>query len=162
MSNVKTFLRALEKTGYPNPDVINIARMIGYDIDNFLRDLKGQIGEKGLIDFCDKAIEKITGEKGLKVDLDGPNGDEYVYVHVYPIYYDEGESEVDIISKSKWGESRVLSTNEDGKEEYLTIQEVIDNADMGEWGELDDLIDTIKGNAYNKIYSNCGFGIWWE
>lgn len=162
MEKLKLFLRILNENGYPNPDVVDFAKMIDYDLDNFLSDLKEEIGEEGVINFCEKAIEKMTGEKGLRVNLDGPNGDEYVYIHIYPIYYDRNESETDVISKYKWGNSHILGTTEDGDVEYMTIQEVIDNTDMGGWSDLDDLMDTIKGNAYNKIYTNCGFGIWWE
>lgn len=160
--DVLTFLKILTKMGYPNPSTVAIANSIDYDIDNFLLDLKRQMGEKGVADFCERAIQKLTGKKGLKVNLDGPNGDEYVYVHIYPIYYHEDESPNDIISRYSWGDSKVLGTDENGKEVYMTIQEIIDNTDMGGWAELDDLLDTIRGNAYNKVYQNCGFGIWWE
>lgn len=161
MEKLKLFLKILNQNGYPNPDTLDYANMIGYDIENFLPDLKNEIGEDGVLDFCDKAIHKMTGDKGLKVELFGPNGDEYVYTHIYPIFYDDNESETDVVSNYKWGESKILSTDEEGKEKYLTIEEIIEDTDMGSWSDLDDLMDTIKGNAYNKIYRNCGFGIWW-
>lgn len=162
MSEVNYFLKVLSKEGYPNPDVKSIAAMMDYNIELFLLDLKEEIGEEGVVDFCEKAIEKLTGREGLRVDLDGPNGDEYCYVHIYPIYYHEDESENDVISKHGWGDSKILSTNEEGEGEYMTIQEVIDNTDMGGWSDLDELLDHIKEKAYNKVYQNCGFGIWWE
>lgn len=162
MSEVTTFLKILKKEGYPNPNIQSIAKMIGYNSDYFLLDLKKEIGEQGVTDFCEKAIEKLTGKEGLRVDLDGPNGDEYVYIHIYPIFYDEDESENDIISNHGWGDSHLLGTNEDGVEQYMTIQELIDNTGMGEWSELDELLDHIKTKAYNKVYDNCGFGIWWQ
>ena len=160
--DVKNFLKILKKVGYPSPNTVSVARAVGYDLENFLKDLEQEIGEKGVMDFCDKALEKLTGKDGLRVDLAGPNGDEFVNVHIFPIYYDENESKYDVISRYKWGKSNVMGINEDGDVEYMTIEEVIDNTGMGEWSELDDLIDTIKGNAYNKVYNNCGFGIWWE
>ena len=160
--NTTQFLKVLQKVGYPNPDIYSIAKAVNYNLDEFLYGLRASIGEQGVLDFCEKAIYKMTGDEGLKVHLDGPNGDEYVYVHIYPLFYDEDESENDIICNSAWGKSRILNTNEDGIEQYFTIEEIIDNADMGDWSELDDLIDTIKGNAYNKIHRNCGFGIWWQ
>ncbi len=33
--------------------------MVDYNLENFLVDLKEEIGEDGVKDFCDKAIEKI-------------------------------------------------------------------------------------------------------
>jgi len=163
MSDVNYFLRILEKEGYPNPSVESIAKAMGYNLDDFLFDLKEEIGEKGVTDFCDKAIAKLSGEKGIRVNLDGPNGDEYCYVHIYPLYYDEDESQNDVISKSSWGESEILDIDPDtGESHYVTIQTIIENTDMGGWGDLDELLDHIKEKAYNIVYRNCGFGIWWE
>jgi len=163
MSNIKTFLKAIEKTGYPNPHVSEIADAISYNLDDLLIDLKIEVGDKGVVDFCDKAIEKLSGKKGIRVDLDGPRGDEFVYVHIFPKYYDEDESEHDVISSHRWGESEILDIDLDtGEEHYVTIQTLIDNTDMSGWAELDELLDYIREKAYNIVYSNCGFGIWWE
>lgn len=159
---INQFLRVLEKVGYPNSSISSIANAVSYDLENFLSDLKNEIGEKGVVDFCDKAIEKLTGKEGLKVDLNGPNSDEFVYIHIFPIFYDEDESENDVISRSKWGKSNILGTTEDGDVEYMTIEEVIDSTGMGDWSELDELVDHIKEQAYAKVLNNCGFGIWWE
>ena len=63
MSSLKLFLKTLEKEGYPNPSVQSIAQMVGYNLDDFLIDLKIEVGDKGVVDFCDKAIEKLSGEK---------------------------------------------------------------------------------------------------
>lgn len=162
MEKLKLFLRILNENGYPNPDVVDFAKMIDYDLDNFLSDLQKELGDDGVLDFCKKTINKISGEKGIKIDLDGLNEEEYCYIHIYPIFYDKDESENDIISRSIWGESHILSTNEEGEGEYMTIQEIIDHTDMGGWSELDELLDHIKEKAYNKVFANCGFGIWWQ
>lgn len=162
MEKLKLFLRILNENGYPNPDVVDFAKMIDYDLDNFLSDLQKELGDDGVLDFCKKTINKISGEKGIKIDLDGLNEEEYCYIHIYPIFYDKDESENDIIIRSIWGESHILSTNEEGEGEYMTIQEIIDHTDMGGWSELDELLDHIKEKAYNKVFANCGFGIWWQ
>jgi len=164
MSDIKSFLKICKTYGYPNPKLLSLADMADYNLKNFLLDLKGELGEKGVVDFCGKAIEKLSGKKGIRVDLEGPNGDEYCYVNIYPIYYyDEEESKNDVISKSSWGESNILDMNSDtGGYHYVTIQTIIDNTDMSGWGDLDELLDNIKEKAYNIVYSNCGFGIWWE
>lgn len=158
----KQFLKVLQKVGYPNPSIHSIAKAVSYDLDYFLLNLKKEIGEKAVVDFCDKAIDELTGKEGLRIDLNGPNGDEFVYIHIFPMYYDEKESENDVICRSRWGKSNVMGTTEDGGVEYMTIEELIDNTGMGEWSELDDMLDNIKQEAYSIIMRNCGFGIWWE
>lgn len=162
MSDIKSFLKVCKRYGYPNPKLQTIANMVGYDLDNLLIDLDAEIGEKGVLDFCEKAIVKFTGEKGLKVDVSSPYSDEYVYIHIYPVFYDKEESENDIISNSAWGESKLLAKNDEGIEEYRTIEEIIDDSDMGNWSEVDDFIEDMKGRANRIVFENCGFGIWWQ
>ena len=161
MTNLDYFLKVLKREGYPNPDIQSIAKMVGFNLDDFLISLKQEIGEKGVVDFCDKAIKKLSGSDGLRVELEGPNRDEYVYLHINPIDYDETENEYDVVCNFSWGESKILSVNEDGQEEYMTIQDVIDQTDMGGWSDLDELLDGIRFLASQKIYKNCGFGVYW-
>lgn len=162
MINSLKFLKILQKMGYPNPNIVSIAKASNYDIDNFLSDLNKEFGDRDKVtDFCDKAIEKLSSKKGIRININGPYGDEYVYIHVYPLFYDEEESANDIISKVEWGDSKILTSDpETGEEVYSTIKEIFDNTGMGEWVELDDFLDNIKGDLYNIIFSNCGFGIW--
>ena len=161
MTSVNTFLKVLNKVGYPNRSIHSIAKAINYDIDRFLPDLKNEIGDEGVKDFCDKAIEKLTGEKGLNVSIGGPNNNEYCYIKIYPINYDEDESENDVICNWYWGDSKIFHIDEDGNTGYFTIQEIIDSTDMGNWGDLDEFLDDIRTDAYNIVDSKCGFGIWW-
>lgn len=154
-------LKYFEKIGYPNKNVLLLFESLGYDSDNFLYDLSKEVGDSGVLDFCDKAIEKLSGEKGIKIDLEN-DYNEYVYVHIYPIFYDEEESPNDVVSNYNWGESRVI-VDQDGDELiYGTIQELIDNSGMGESGDLEEFLEHVRGKAYNKVYENCGFGIWWH
>jgi hypothetical protein len=162
MSDIKMLLKIFKKVGYPNPNVKTIANTLDYDLDHFLPDLKEEIGEDGVIDFCDKAIEKLSGDKGIKIDYGGTHN-EFVYMNIYPIYYDEDESQYDVVCNYSWGESKMYVENpETGNGEYKTIQEVISEADMGDASDLEDLLDSIRGDVYNVIYQNCGFGIWWN
>ncbi len=162
MSDIKSFLKVCKRYGYPNPKLQTIANMVGYDLDNFLSDLNDEIGKEGVLDFCKNAIDKLTSEKGLKFDVSSPYSDEYVYIHIYPVFYDKEESENDIISNSAWGESKLLTKNEEGLEEYRTVEEIIDDSDMGSWSEVDDFIEDMRGNATKIVFENCGFGIWWQ
>lgn len=157
---VKSFLKVLEKTGYPNPKIVSIANLVGYDLDKFLIDLQEELGSpEKVTDFCEKAVAKISGEKGIRVDLDI---NEFVYMHIYPIFYDENESENDVISNSQWGESKIFNVDEDGSVGYMSIQEIINQTDMSGWGDLDEMLDSIKREAQGVVFKNCGFGIWFQ
>lgn len=159
--DIKFFLKVLSRYGYPNPNVHSVAKMVGYNLEDFLFDLKQELGDDGVSDFCEKAIFKLTGDKGLKIEVNGPTQTEYVYIHIYPTYYDENESHNDVICRYAWGDSKILSADENGQEVYKTIDEIVAEADMSDWSEIDDMVDYLKDSAYTKVYTNCGFGIWW-
>jgi len=159
--NIKSFLKILEKVGYPNPKIVSISDMVDYDLDNFLFDLKKEIGEEGVVDFCDKTIEKLSDGKAIKVDLE-TDGQEYVVVNVFPLYYDENESENDVISRLEIVDSKILSQDEDGNDIYKTLSEIENDLGLGEWSEYDEMMDHITMKVYNYIFSRCGFGIWIE
>lgn len=160
MSELKTFLKVLEKVGYPNEKIDTISKMVSYDLSNLLSDLKEDIGEDGVLDFCKRSLEKITGNKPLRVEL----GDyEFIYVYLHPKFYNEDDSKNDIVCGYAWGDSKILGSNpETGEEEYKTIGEIIDETDMGSWSELDELIDYIKEKTSYTVSRSCGFGIWFE
>jgi hypothetical protein len=161
MSDLKVFLRVLKSEGYPNPEIQSIAKMVGYDLDNFLLDLKNELGEDGVVKFCDNAIDKLSGKKGMKVDLE-TDGVEYVVVNIYPIFYDEEESHTDVISRYEILDSKIFSQDEDGNDTYKTIKDIEDEIGIGEWAEFDEMMDHVKMKVYNYIDSRCGFGIWFE
>ena len=170
MSEVNYFLRVLKGEGYPNPNIETIAKMVGYNLEYFLYDLSKEIGSDGVTDFCDKAIEKLSGDEGIKVELAPIGQDEYefCYVKIYPLHYDYEESENEIISKSEFGDSKIMLSDypegfgNEKVEKFYTIQQIIDDSDMGEWDVVDDLLDHIKEKVNNIVFQNCGFGIWWE
>ena len=168
MSDIKSFLKICKTYGYPNPKLLSLADMSGYDIDYLLLDLKNELGEKAVVDFCDNAIVKLGAEEGIRAGLGGPKNDEFCYVKIFPLYYDEDESENSVISKYEWGKSKILTmdwaqgVNEPGTEKYVTIEELIDNTSMGEWSELDEFLDSIKEEVNLKVFENCGFNIFWE
>ena len=161
MSDIKSFLTVLKKYGYPNPRVFTLASMAGYDLDNFLLDLKNELGYNGVLDFCEKSIGKLSDGNGFKVDLES-DGQEFVVVNVHPQYYDEDESESDVISKLEIKDSNILTRDEDGKDVYKTVQEIKDEMDMGDWAEYDEMMDHITMKVYDYVRKRCGFGLWWE
>ena len=161
MSDIKSFLKVCKRYGYPNPKLQTIANMVGYDLDNFLLDLETEIGNAGVLDFCEKAISKLQGEDGMRVNLE-TDGQEYVVVKIQVNNYDEEESENDVLASYKIIESKILTTDVNGNETYKTIEQINDELDMGEWSEYDEMIDHITMKIYNYVFSRCGFGLWYE
>lgn len=161
MSTLKRFLKVLNSVGYPNPNIESIAKVMDFNLEDFLVELKEEIGEDGVLDFCRKAISKLQGGYGIKVDLE-TDGQEYVLVKIQVNNYDEEESENDVLASYKILESKILTTDEDGNETYKTIEQINDELSMGEWSEYDEMIDHITMKIYNHVFSRCGFGLWWE
>ena len=60
MSNIKTFLKVLNKEGYPNPNVVSISNMVSYDLDDFLPDLIDEIGEDKADWFVGETFSKLS------------------------------------------------------------------------------------------------------
>jgi len=156
MSDVKTFLKVLSKVGYPNPDTKTIAKMMGYDFFEFIPNLVDEIGEDGAQSFVNNALAKLSTKDGIKVDL---SGGEYVYVIVDKAKIDIQPTGNDVSIDYRWGDSKLLSTDEEGNEVYKTLEQIDDDLGMGEQGDYDDLIDYIKDQFYQLVLNNCGFGI---
>ena len=79
MSDLKIFLKTLSKVGYPNPDTASIAKMIGYNLEEFLPDLVAELGEEKADEFTEKALNKMSTPEGIKIqDLDDPQ--QYAYI----------------------------------------------------------------------------------
>ena len=59
-------------------------------------------------------------------------------------------------------DTNILSQDDDGNETYKTIEEIGEDLGMGDWSDYDDLVDGIKSDCNDIVFSNCGFGIWWD
>ena len=161
MSDLKTFLKVLKRVGYPNPDVASIAKMVDYNLEEFLPDLLAEVGEQKADEFVYKAIKKIgNGKKGIKVTFDDPN--EYAYIKLYNPRIDLDNDETTVLCNWNWGKTSLPHVDENGTESYKTIQDIEADTDMGDWGDLDDYLDSIKEDCSRLVYQNCGFGIWWD
>lgn len=161
MSDIKSFLYVLKKFGYPNPKIKTLAKMTGYNLNDFLLDLKNELGEDGVEDFCKKTISKLQGKKGIEVNLNA-DGVEYAIVKLFPQYYDKDESENDIVVKYEIVDSKILSQDEDGNDVYKTIPQIRDEIGMGEWGDFDEMMDFVSMKVYDYVWERCGFGLWWQ
>jgi hypothetical protein len=161
MSNLKTFLKVLKKVGYPNPDVASIAKMIDYDLEEFLTDLSAEVGEEDADFFTEKALNKMSKPYGIRIqDKDDPK--QYAYIELHNPRLDLDNDETTVLCDWSWGESKILHQDDDGTETYKTIQEIGEDLGMGEWADYDEFVDNIKEECNQLVFNNCGFGIWWD
>ena len=162
MSNLKTFLKVLSKVGYPNPDVHSIAKMIDYNLEDFLPDLVAEIGEEKADEFTEKALNKISTSDGIKISNLYDDSNQYAYIKIYNPRLDLDNDETTVLCDWSWGETKILYQDDDGTETYKTIQEIGENIGMGDWADYDEMVDDIKEDCNKLVFSNCGFGIWWD
>jgi len=162
MSNLKTFLKVLSKVGYPNPDTESIAKMVDYNLEDFLPDLVAELGQEKADEFTEKAINKMSTPKGIKVTNIYDYPKQYAYIDLYNPRLDLENDETTVLCNWSWGDTNLLSQDDDGNETYKTIEEIGDDVGMGDWAEYDELIDEIKEDCNKLVFKNCGFGIWWD
>jgi hypothetical protein len=161
MSNLKTFLKVLNKVGYPNPDVQSIAKMIDYNLEEFLPDLVAEVGEEKADDFTEKALNKMSTSDGIKIqDKDDP--EQYAYIILLNPRLDLENDETTVLCDWNWGDTNIFYRDDDGNESYKTIQEIADETGMGDWSDFDEMVDDIREDCNRLVFRNCGFGIWWD
>jgi len=161
MSNLNRFLKVLQKVGYPNPDIQSIAKMVDYNLEEFLPDMVAEIGEEKTNQFAEKAIKKLLTKDGIRIqDSDDP--EQYAYIHILNPHVDFDSDETTVTSDWAWGDTNIFYKDDDGNETYKTIQEIGDEIGMGEWADFDEMVDDIREDCNKLVYKNCGFGIWWD
>ena len=161
MSNLKTFLKVLKKVGYPNPDIQSIAKMIGYDIQEFLPDLVAEIGEEKADEFTENALNKMSTSDGIRVqDKDDP--EQYAYIILHNPRLDLDNDETTVLCDWSWGDTNIFFKDDDGNDSYKTIQEIGEDIGIGEWADYDEFVDNVKEECNQLVFNSCGFGIWWD
>jgi hypothetical protein len=162
MSDLNRFLKVLNKVGYPNPDVHSIAKMIDYNLEEFLPDLVAEVGEEKADEFTEKTLNKMSKPYGIRISnlYDDPN--QYAYIELHNPRLDLDNDETTVLCDWSWGETQILHQDEDGNETYKSINEISEDLGMGDWAEYDELVDGIKDDCNKIVYNNCGFGIWWD
>jgi hypothetical protein len=161
MSNLKTFLKVLSKVGYPNPQVESIAKMIDYNLEEFLPDLVAEVGEEKADEFTQKALNKMSTSDGIKIqDKDDP--EQYAYIKLHNPRLDLENDETTVLCDWNWGDTNIFFRDDDGNESYKTIQEIGEDLGMGDWADYDEMVDDIREDCNKLVYKNCGFGIWWD
>lgn len=161
MSELKIFLRVLNKMGYPNPEVITIAKMVDYDLDELLTDLVNEVGKDKANEFTSNAISRISTKEGIKITWSN-SPEEYAYININYAYISLKDDPTNVFAEWSWGKTNLLTTDEDGNESYQTIEEIGENIGMGEWSEYNDMVDHIKEECSGIVYRSCGFGIRWN
>ena len=161
MSNLKTFLKVLSKVGYPNPDVHSIAKMIDYNLEEFLPDLVAEIGEEKADEFTEKALNKMSTPDGIRIqDEDDP--EQYAYIILHNPRLDLDNDETTVLCDWSWGDTNIFFKDDDGNDSYKTIQEIGEDIGMGDWADYDEMVDEIKEDCNRLVFNDCGFGIWWD
>ncbi len=161
MTDLKRFLNVLTKVGYPNSDIVSIAKAVDYNLENFLPDLVEEIGQEKADEFTEKALKKMSTPEGIKIqDLDDPQ--QYAYINLLNPRLDLDNDESTVLCDWSWGDTNILLIDDDGSESYKTIQEIADEMGMGEWADFDEMVDDIREDCNRLVFKNCGFGIWWD
>ena len=121
MSNLKIFLKTLKKVGYPNPDVSSIAKMIDYDLEEFLTDLVDEIGKEAADEFTENALNKMSTPNGIRISNLYDDSNQYAYIKIYNPRLDLENDETTVLCDWSWGETKILHQDDDGTETYKTI-----------------------------------------
>ena len=151
MSELEIFLNCLTKTSYPSEKTLSIANVCGYEIRDFLKDLYLEFGEKKAVEFIRKTFSKILRNGMFCYDLVEYPGGGNVCLEIKDIIPEFDEN--NLILKATWGPSKILDTDGSSK----TIEQIIDNADMSEWSDVDNFIESILGDINKKIFELTGF-----
>jgi len=161
MSDLKIFLKTLKKVGYPNPDVVSIAKMINYELEEFLPDLVAELGEEKADEFTQKALNKMSTSDGIRIqDKDDP--EQYAYIKIYNPRLDLDNDETTVLCDWSWGHTNLYSQDDDVGGTYKTIEDIGEDVGMGDWADYDEMVDDIREDCNKLVYKNCGFGIWWD
>ena len=135
--------------------------MAGYNLEEFLPDLVELLGEEKADDFTEKALKKISTPNGIKIQ-DKEDPEQYAYIILHNPRLDLENDETTILCDWTWGDSNIFYRDDDGNESYKTIEEIGEDISMGDWGDYDDMVDHIREDCNQLVFSNCGFGIWWD
>ena len=161
--NIKNVLKVFSKFGYPSENTKSLLSACGYDQEEFLNDLVNELGYEKTNDFVEKTLYKLSSSPNeIIIRCDLPNSaspGSWVDLIIHEFGVDTDDEYSDITISWSWGDSKITHP-EDGSE--TTLDDIRSEVDMGEWSEFDDFENEIKGDCYQKIVDNCGFGIWFN
>lgn len=161
MSQLKSFLKVLEKYNYPNSkvDVPRLARLSGYNLSSFVEDLEGTIGTQKTFDFIQNTFSKIglTHDPGLRINLDDYAGDigSYVYLIVNDFDIIESPEGPEVWLNYSYGDNSIIH---DGKSQ--TIEDMYEDVGLGDLGDWDEFLDVLGDACSHQLHDKTGFNIY--
>lgn len=161
MSELKSFLKVLEKYNYPNSkvDVPRLARLSGYNLSSFVEDLEGTIGTQKTFDFIQNTFSKIglTHDPGLRINLHDYAGDEgsYLYLVVNDFDIIESPEGPEVWLNYSYGDNSIIH---DG--EAQTIEDMYEDVGLGDLGEWDEFLDVLGDACSHQLHDKTGFNIY--
>lgn len=161
MSELKSFLKILEKYNYPNSkvDVPRLAKLSGYDLSSFVEDLEGTIGTQKTFDFIQNTFSKIglTHDPGLRINLHDYAGDEgsYLYLVVNDFDIIESPEGPEVWLNYSYGDNSIIN---DG--EAQTIEDMYEDVGLGDLGDWDEFLDLLDDACSHRLHDKTGFNIY--
>ena len=161
MTSLDIFLKLLLREGYPNENLESLSKFVGYDLDDFLADMENQHGHDAVMKFVSKGLEKMMGDN-LIYTLDlvpyGYYDGTYLKFQIFRFNYQSNDYKDGIIVHGDIIDSQIC--HPDNKCESL--DEIYDNADMGEWGDVEDLKEELLNSLSHKIHESLGYYLHFE
>ena len=159
MTNLKTFLKTLEKTGYPSTSTYatTVAKMISYPIEKFLKDLLYEVGDDKTFEFVENTFSKlgVMSSPGLKIDLSNTVGETgsymYLIIHRFNLAHREDDT-LEVWVNYSFGKHQLIH---DG--EIETLDDIYKDVGLGEMGEWDDLFNSITEECIDYLFLTTGF-----
>ena len=161
MEDIKNILKVLSQEGYPSNKVLDYFEFFDYDREEFLNDLVNYLGHEKVNEFVEKTLFKLSSSSDkiiIRCNLVysvSPNS--WIDLIIYEFGVDTDEEYSDIIINWGWGDSSIVHPDNGT---ITTLDDIRSEVDMGDWSEFYDFENEIKGDCYQKIVDNCGFGIW--
>ena len=103
----------------------------------------------------------MSTQDGIRIQ-DENDPKQYAYIKLHNPRLDLENDETTVLCDWSWGDTNIFSGGNDGNERYKTIEEIGEDIGMGDWADYDEMIDDIREDCNKLVFSNCGFGIWWD
>lgn len=161
MSELKSFLKVLEKYNYPNSkvDVPRLARLAGYNLSSFVEDLEGTIGTQKTFDFIQNTFSKIglTHDPGVRINLDNYAGDKgsYIYLIVNDFDIIESPEGPEVWLNYSYGDNSIIH---DGQSQ--TMEDMYEDVGLGDLGDWDEFLDVLGDACSHQLHDKTGFNIY--
>lgn len=160
MTNLKTFLKILEKIGYPSTSTYatTVAKMVNYPLGtHFLKDLLDEVGSDKTFEFVENTFSKlgVMSSPGLKIDLSNTVGETgsymYLIIHRFNLAHREDDT-LEVWVNYSFGKHQLIH---DG--EIETLDDIYKDVGLGEMGEWDDLFNSITEECIDYLFLTTGF-----